>query len=100
MVEDAIVRVVVHLACMMSGCDVGGVVPLGTEIQPQVWLWDEDEDEELVTKEERIPYIRQEKYGACGYEAEEENYDYGMFVMHEAVAKARAAGGDAAIGKL
>lgn len=51
-------------------------------------------------REDGIPYTRQEKYGACGYEAEEEDYDYGVFVMHEVVAKARTARGDAAIGEL
>jgi len=31
---------------------------------------------------------------------EEEDYDYGVFVMHEMVTKARAARGDATIGEL
>ena len=47
-----------------------------------------------------MPHGGQDQDGACGDEAEEEDYDYGMLVVHEVVAEARAAAGDAAIGEL
>ena len=46
-----------------------------------------------------MPGSGQDKYGARSHQAKEEDYDYGMLVVHEIVAKARAAAGDAAIGE-
>ena len=44
MVEDAVVRVVAHLRSMVGGCDVGRAIRFGAEPQPEVWLWQQDEE--------------------------------------------------------
>ena len=47
-----------------------------------------------------MPDDGQEQDSACGDEAEEEYYNYRVFVVHQIVAEPRAGGGDAAIGEL
>lgn len=49
---------------------------------------------------EEMPDVGQEEHGACRHEAEEEDDDGDMLLIHEVVAQARGAIGDAPIGEL
>ena len=50
-------------------------------------------------RSDEVPNCGQEQRRACGYEAEEEDDDQRVLVMHEVVAQAGAAIGNAAIGE-
>jgi len=50
-------------------------------------------------RSDEVPNGGQEQRRACGYEAEEEDDDQRVLVVHEVVAQAGAAIGDAAIGE-
>mgnify|MGYP004547455955 CR=1 FL=1 len=47
-----------------------------------------------------MPYGGQEECGACCHQTEEEDYDYGVLVVHEIMAEPRAARRDTAICEL
>jgi hypothetical protein len=63
-------------------------------------LGKENEDEDLVVHRQRAPYYGQEE--GCGgrYEAEEEDENGGVLVVHKVVAQLGATVGNAAIGKV
>ena len=52
-----------------------------------------------MVRSKEVPDRRKEQGCACSYEAEEEDDDKWMFVVHEVVAQTGARIGDAAIGK-
>jgi hypothetical protein len=76
------------------------IIPPSTQVCEQVRLGKEKENEDLVVHRQRAPYYGQEE--GCGgrYEAEEEDEDGGVLVVHKVVAQLGAAVGDAAIGKV
>jgi len=99
-VQHPIVRIVPHLLGMIQRVDVRLMVSLRTQIQKDVRLRQQGAYDEYVVPFEDMPDGGQEQRGACGYEAEEEEDNGEMLLVHEMVAQPGATTRDAAIGEL
>ena len=84
----------------MIGCiDICLVVSLCAQVQKNVWLWQQDEDQELVVQPKDMPHSRQKHDCASRHKSEKEDDNKRVLVIHEVVAQAGAIVGDAAIGE-